>query len=126
MNSKREKKVILVIDDDLIQLDYIDTMLNYEYEIYKAKSGEKALEYFHSGFIPDLILLDIVMPDMDGWEAFSKIRSISLFETVPIILITSLKGTIEEKRGRTMGAADYIMKPYTKNELLERVQKVLG
>ena len=125
MHDKNENKSILVVDDDEIQLDFIGNMLKTEYAIIKVKSGDEALEYLYDHSVPDLILLDILMPNMDGWEVFSKIREISLLEHVPIIFLTALKGTDEEKRGLAMGAADYVKKPIDKKELTARIKKAL-
>ena len=119
------KKNVLIIDDDDIQILIVRSMLEDDYEILTAQSGKEALEYFRQGHIPNLILLDILMPEMDGWEIFNKIRAISLLEDVPIAFLTSLNGTAEEERARELGAADYIMKPFSKEVLLTRIKNIM-
>jgi putative two-component system response regulator len=119
------KKRILLIDDDEIQLSLITSMLQNEYEMSSVRSGEEALKYLYRGSIPHLILLDILMPEMDGWEVFNRIRAISLLRNVPIVFLTALRGTNDQQRARGMGAAGYIMKPYNKTELLEQIKTIL-
>jgi CheY-like chemotaxis protein len=123
--AKTDKKKILIVDDDTIQLETAKAMLHKEYEIITAKSGKEALEYFKSGFIPNLILLDILMPEMDGWETFSKIRGISLLQNVPIAFVTAVNELVVEEHAFEMGAADYIKKPYEKDDIQKRVKSIL-
>ena len=122
--DKRAKKILL-IDDDEIQLSVIEAILKKHYDVIATKSGEKALDYLYRGLVPGLILLDILMPNIDGWEMFNRIRAISLLQNVPVIFLTSLEGADEKERGRAMGAADYITKPFSETELIDRIQKVM-
>jgi putative two-component system response regulator len=125
ISKMNEKEKILLVDDDEIQFSIVKSMLNNEYEIITATSGKEALEYLYGGLVPNLILLDIVMPTMDGWEAFNRIRALSLLQNVPIIFLTSLRGKDEEKRGYELGAADYILKPYEKPELINSLKRAI-
>jgi len=121
-----EKKKILFVDDDAIQHAIAENMLKDEYDVFKAKSGNEALQYLYSSeFAPDLILLDILMPDMDGWEVFNRIRGISLLKKVPIAFLTALTESSDEKRAFEIGADDFIKKPYEKEELLSRIKTIL-
>jgi len=123
-NQDENKKTILFVDDDEVQHIIAGNMLSDRYKIYKAKSGKEALNYLYSsGFIPNLILLDILMPEMDGWEVFNRIKAISFLKNVPIIFITSEKDG--EKRAHEIGADDFITKPCEKDKLLEKIEKVL-
>ncbi|MCL2210101.1 MAG: response regulator [Treponema sp.] len=120
------KKKILLIDDDETQHQIAENMLNAEYEVIKVKSGKDALKYLYDGnFIPCLILLDILMPEMDGWEVFSRVKAVSLLKSVPIIFVTAVNASTEEKRAFDIGAADFIKKPYDKEDLLSRINKVI-
>jgi DNA-binding response OmpR family regulator len=122
----KEKNRILLIDDDEIQHQIAENMLSDEYELFKVKSGYDALNYLYNGsFVPQLILLDILMPEMDGWEVFNRIKALSLLKNVPIIFVTSLNAIEEEKKASEIGAADFIIKPFTKNDLLERIKKAI-
>ncbi|MDR2501395.1 MAG: response regulator [Treponema sp.] len=107
-----KKKKILVVDDDNLCLLIAEIMLRREYEIFTAQSGNEALDHFLTGLFPDLILLDILMPNMDGWETYNKIRGISLLKDIPIVFLTSVSESEEIKRAFSMGAVDYIIKPY--------------
>ncbi|MDR1618382.1 MAG: response regulator, partial [Treponema sp.] len=124
-DKMNEKEKILLIDDDETQFLIVQNMLNDEYEIITAKSGKEAIEYLYGGLVPNLILLDILMPNMDGWEVFNRIRAISLLKNVPIVFLTSLSGKDEKKRGYEIGAAGYIMKPYNKPELMDRIKTAI-
>jgi len=126
MDNQDEKKKILFVDDDEVQHIICGNMLSDKYEIYKAKSGTEALNYLYSsGFIPNLILLDILMPEMDGWEVFNRIKAISFLKNVPIAFITSVNKTEGEKRALDIGAYDFITKPCEKDMLLDRIEKIL-
>jgi PleD family two-component response regulator len=121
-----EKKKILMIDDDEIHLMTAELFLKDEHEIYKMKSGNEALEYLNNNeFIPDLILLDIIMPNMDGWETFKKIKAIDKLKNVPIVFITSVLGENEKKRAFKMGIVDYIVKPFNMVELKHHINDLL-
>jgi len=119
-----EKKKILVVDDDEIQLMTAEAMLMGEYTVYTAKSGKEAIDFFRRGQIPDLVLLDILMPEMDGWETYHRLKAVIKLIDVPITFLTSVTDTSEKNRARDMGVVDYITKPYDRHGLLERVKKI--
>jgi len=116
------KASVLVVDDDDNILRMIQRILELEgYQVLKASSGETALKVFDDEN-PELILLDIMMPDMDGYTVCQNIRE---FSPVPIIMVTA-KGNDEEKvKGLDAGADDYITKPFSSKELVARVRAVL-
>jgi len=122
-----DKKIkILLIDDDEIHLTTAELFLKDEYEIHKVQSGKEALEYINNNkFIPNLILLDVVMPNMNGWDVFKKIREIGSLKNVPIAFVTSLADEEEKKKAYKMGIADYIMKPFNMTELKSRVKEII-
>jgi len=121
----RERQKLLLIDDDDIQLSIAEYMLMGDYDVTTANSGEKALELLSNGFNPSLILLDILMPVMDGWETYHKIKYMDSFHNVPILFLTALDEAREAKYAQEIGAVDYITKPFNKKELLERVAVVI-
>jgi len=125
METNDEKKKILVVDDSEVQLSIVEGFLNKKYETIIARSGVEALALISKGHIPDMILLDILMPEMDGWETFNKIRGISLLRDVPIAFFTSLEGENEKLYAYTIGAADMITKPCEEEELINRIQGIL-
>jgi len=118
-------KKILLVDDNDIHLLLAENILNTKYECITAKSGKEALNYLSKGSVPDLVLLDILMPEMSGWETYNKIRGISLLRDVPIAFLTSVGGFLEKMEADKIGAADYIEKPYKGDELLKRVETII-
>ena len=121
-----DKKKILVVDDDEILLAGATVILNADYDVMTALSGKKALELLYNGFIPDLILLDVFMPGMAGFDVFNRIKAISLLQDIPIIFLTSLGGIAEAQYALEIGADDYITKPYSKENLLQRIKGVFA
>jgi len=119
-------KKILIIDDNEFHLDLAIEILKHKYNIIAAKSGNEALAHLSKGFIPNLILLDIIMPEMDGWDVYNLIKGISLLGDVPIVFFTSLDSDADKDRAFALGAVDYITKPFTKEELISRVDSVLN
>jgi PAS domain S-box-containing protein len=121
----KDKPVILVVDDISQNNDLLEAYLTPQgYEIVKAVSGEEALEKLADNQI-DLILLDVMMPGMDGFEVTRRIRQDKKTNTMPIILVTALKETEDRIKGIQAGCDDYISKPFNKMELLARVQSLL-
>ena len=120
-----EKKKILLVDDDEIQLITAEAMLMTEYEIFTAKSGKEAIEHFLYGRIPDLVLLDIMMPNMDGWETYNRLKALTSLKDVPIAFLTSVNEVSEKNRAHEIGLVDYITKPYDQESLLARVKKII-
>jgi CheY-like chemotaxis protein len=125
MDGVAEKKKVLVVDDDEVHILTAQGILKTEYEVFTAKSGKEALDHLLNGLVPHLLLLDILMPGMDGWETYNRIKAVSYLKDVPIAFLTSVSKTTEEKRALEMGAVDYITKPYDKNELLNRIKKII-
>ncbi len=119
------KSTILVVDDDPILRDIYDVMLGDLYNLYLAASGQEALEYLRYYAKPELILLDIMMPGMNGYEMCKMIRDDVFCSHVKIILV-SAKVTVEERiQGYEAGADDYITKPFEEKELLAKINVFL-
>ena len=120
------RKTILLVDDDEMQLSITELSLKSDYDIFMVKSGEEALEFLGKGqIIPDLILLDILMPIMDGWIVFDKINDIAALEFTPIMFYTSLDEESAKERAYELGAFDYIIKPCERSVLLSRIRDTL-
>lgn len=121
----KAKPVILVVDDLTQNNDLLEAYLTPQgYEVIKAVSGEEALVKLASNQI-DLILLDVMMPGMDGFEVTRRIRQDKKNKLMPIILVTALKETEDRIKGIQAGCDDYISKPFNKMELLARIQSLL-
>ncbi len=121
----KAKPVILVVDDLTQNNDLLEAYLVPQgYEVIKAVSGEEALKILADSQI-DLILLDVMMPGMDGFEVTRRIRQDKKNKLMPIILVTALKETEDRIKGIQAGCDDYISKPFNKMELLARIQSLL-
>jgi CheY-like chemotaxis protein len=116
-------KKVLLVDDDEIHLEMAGAILEKDYAVTSVKSGKEALQLFYQGYVPGLILLDLVMPDMDGWDTFERIRGISKLHKVPIAFCTSSSDLKDINHANKVGAVDYITKPC--NDLLARVKKLV-
>lgn len=115
-------KRILIVDDEPRYLRLLEANLRTEnYEVVTAQDGQQALDVFSSQPI-DLILLDIMMPRLDGFAACQRIRA---FSNVPIIILTAKGDEQDRVRGLDLGADDYLVKPFSATELLARVRAVL-
>jgi PleD family two-component response regulator len=119
-----EKKKIIAIDDDETILAMTKGILGHDYDFTTANSGKDALHLFYQGYAPDLMLLDLSMPDMDGLGIFERIRDLSKLNNVPIAIFSSSEAPKDKAKAREMGAVDFIAKPINKGELLERVRKL--
>lgn len=121
-----KKSTILIVDDMIENIDILYFILKDEYEIKVATSGKKALELVNTNSPPDLILMDVIMPRMDGFEVCRKLKSSFSTKNIPIIFVTSKEEEIDEKKGFELGAVDYISKPVQPFILLERVKTHLS
>ncbi len=115
-------QTILVIDDDPAQVRIVEmTLHEANYRTVSANNGEEGLRAFRQ-HQPDLVVVDVMMPGMDGWETCYRIRQIS---TVPIIFLTGRQAIDDKISGFKLGADDYLVKPFLPDELLARVETVL-
>jgi len=120
--SPARKRRILVVDDEPRMTRFIRLNLEHDgFEVTEATSGTQALEKLRDT-LPDLILLDVMMPDLDGFETLRLVREIS---TVPVIMLTAKGEEDDRVRGLELGADDYITKPFSPRELVSRVRAVL-
>lgn len=114
------RSTILIVDDEISNIEIMNAILEDDYEICFATSGEQALETARK-ILPDLILLDILMPGMDGFEVCQHLKSEALLADVPVIFTTGLGDTEDEVRGLSLGAIDYVTKPVQPVVLRARV-----
>ena len=110
MNER--KNSVLIVDDERSNILTLTTFLESDYEIYVALNGLEAIETAEE-FLPDVILLDILMPEMDGYDTIKKLKESEKTKFIPVIFITGLSTIENEQKGLSMGAADYITKPFT-------------
>ncbi|MBQ7616334.1 MAG: response regulator [Butyrivibrio sp.] len=114
---------ILCVDDDINMLNTLEDMLiNTGYRVSLAKSGKQAVDYIKKGISFQLVLLDVDMPEMDGYETIKAIKSLDQAKDIPVIFLTALDEPDFEIKGLEYGAADYITKPFVKSVFLARVK----
>ncbi|MBS4068211.1 MAG: diguanylate cyclase [Sulfurimonas sp.] len=109
---KKRKATILIVDDMVANIALLSDLLKDDYDVKIAKSGAKAIEIAGGYEKPDLILLDVVMPEMDGYEVCKILKSNASTHDIPIIFVTGNDSDIDEERGLNLGAVDYIKKPF--------------
>lgn len=117
-------KTVLVVDDSAENLKIVESVLRETYKLILVKSGEKALSYLMKNPV-DLVLLDIMMPAMDGFETYEKIRRLELNSDVPIIFLTADMDSESEIKGLKMGAVDFIKKPFVPEIMMNRIDRSL-
>lgn len=108
-----EKAKILIVDDEAFYIDVLVELLADKYAVAVAKNGQQALDRIEKGFAPDLILLDVIMPGLDGYEVCQKLKSNPITVEIPIIFLTVKSDVDSEVLGFNLGAADYITKPFS-------------
>lgn len=117
-------KCILVVDDSTSNLKFVEKVLKDDYKLILVKTGEKALQYLKSNPV-DLVLLDIMMPEMDGFETFERIKALDLNREVPVVFLTADVDASTEIRGLEMGAVDFIRKPFVPKVMMNRINRIL-
>ncbi len=120
-----EKQKILVVDDEQVNLQMLVSLLSSEYRVLVAKNGTQALTVVKSNK-PDLILLDIMMPQMDGYEVCRQVKEEHASREIPVIFLTARQDAESETQGFELGAVDYITKPFHGTTVRARVQTHLG
>jgi len=118
------KHTILIVDDEAVNIRALSQVLLPEYAVYMARDGRTAIETA-GNVIPDLILLDIIMPDMSGYEVITELKNSDRTREIPVIFITGLSGVEDEEKGFLLGAADYITKPFNNTIVRVRVRQHL-
>ena len=122
---KKEKKKIIVVDDIAFHLVSIKERLKSRYEIYPAQSAQILFNILQN-ITPDLILLDVNMPDVDGFELVETIKAEGRLSSIPIIFLTAKKDKESERKAMALGAADYVTKPFADADLIARIEKQLS
>ena len=117
-----DKRTILVVDDGPDNLTLLSGVLKDEYKVKVVNSGARALQAMQSGALPDLVLLDVMMPEMDGHEVLHRMREDERMREVPVIFVTAMSTDADEQRGLALGAVDYLTKPISPPVVLARVR----
>ena len=120
-----EKKRIMVVDDDKVLLKNAAVLLGVNYSVSLYSGGTEALKALSEKALPDLILLDVKMPDIDGYTVIQRINEIPRCKNIPIVFLTGMSDEEDELKGFQLGAADYIKKPFSQKILLARISNRL-
>jgi len=112
MDSKNKQYKILIVDDNSQNLEILMDLFRDDYKVVAAINGERTLKIAASDSPPDLILLDIIMPEMDGYELCTLLKENEATKNIPVIFVTAVSEAMDETRGFALGAVDYITKPF--------------
>jgi len=121
--NKREE--ILIIDDQPIMLKLLEQILKDRYQVVALENGKEALEWMYSGNIPDLVVADLNMPEIDGFEYIQRIRESGFFYDVPLIVLSGEESSTERIKCLKLGANDYLIKPFNPEELRLRIDNLI-
>jgi methyl-accepting chemotaxis protein len=125
VDSTDDKKKIIVIDDEETILTMTRAMLENKYDVTTANSGQAALKLFFQGYTPNLVLLDLNMPEMGGWDTYIRIRDLTKLHKVAIAIYTTSDDPQDRAKAKEVEAVDYIRKPCKQEELLNRIGNIL-
>ena len=119
-------KKILIVDDKLEVVELVTATLEGEgYQVISASDGREALEKIGKEK-PDLVLLDIIMPKMDGLEVLAKAKKDSQTKDIPIIMLTAKGQKLDQEKGEELGATSYIVKPFSPSHLLIKIEEIIA
>ena len=125
VESSSDKQKVLIVDDTPENIQVLMETLKEDYAIVAAINGEKALKMADAEPAPDIILLDVMMPDMDGFEVCTKLKADEKTRDIPVIFITALTDAEDEAKGLTLGAVDYLNKPFNPDLVKARIRNHL-
>ncbi|MCL2819280.1 MAG: diguanylate cyclase [Oscillospiraceae bacterium] len=123
-DKETKRSIIFIVDDNKTNLDAAEKVLAKDYRVIALTSAEKMFKAL-TKFTPDMILLDIEMPEMNGFEAMKKLKSDEIYAEIPVIFLTGLSDAESEAHGIKLGAVDFIMKPFTEPVLINRIRNHL-
>lgn len=118
-------KQVLIIDDEPIMRKLLEQILKDKYEVISLENGKQALEWMYSGNIPDLVVADLNMPEINGFEYIEKVRESGFFSDVPLIVLSGEESSAERIKCLKLGANDYLIKPFNPEELGLRIDNLI-
>ncbi len=124
INPRGSKGKVLVVDDEVLNLNLIEAYLDEEYEVIKAQSGSEALNKIIEDK-PDIVLLDIMMPQISGYDVCRSIKENGATRFIPIVMCTALSGSEAKIKAIEIGADDFLTKPINREELFARIKSLL-
>jgi DNA-binding response OmpR family regulator len=124
--NKELNKKILVVDDDRFISRLLTQTFEFEgFSVSSANNGKDAIKQAET-FLPDLIILDVMMPEMDGWDVCKELKSRPDTSSIPIIMLTAKSQGKDFEKGKSLGVAHYVAKPFNYAELLEKVKGIVN
>ncbi|MCL2702402.1 MAG: response regulator [Defluviitaleaceae bacterium] len=120
-----KKNSVLIVDDERSNISMLRSILGQDYTVYASSDGQAAIETAEE-FTPDVILLDIIMPDMDGYDVIAALKDSKTTKDIPVIFITGLDNPEAEEKGLALGAAGFIPKPFNPAAVKLSVQNQLN
>jgi len=124
--TKSKKQTVLIVDDTPENIDVLVGILKGDYQVIAALNGSNALKIIQSGRQPDIILLDVMMPEMDGYQVCEKLKADYTLRHIPVIFVTAKATIDDELKGFSLGAADYIFKPFSPPVIKARINTHLA
>jgi DNA-binding response OmpR family regulator len=119
------KRSVLIVEDEPMMRSFLKRNLSDEYEIITEENGKHALEWLYKGNLPDLLIVDLQMPEMDGFDFVEYIRRSGFFNRLPIIVLSSRESVDDRLRCFELGANDYLIKPFNPRELKYRINNLM-
>ena len=120
------RKKILIIDDELSIRMLLENYLGKKYEVITKTDGIEGMKYLEAGNMPDLIVADIQMPNMDGFEFLKQLKVSGFFKNIPVIMLSGIESSQERVKCLKMGAEDFIVKPFNPEELALRIENLIN
>ncbi len=120
------KKTILAIDDELSIRMLLENFLSHKYNVVTCNDGQEGLKYLEQGDLPDLIVTDIQMPNLDGYEFIKNVRASGFFNGIPVIMLSGIESSNERVKCLKLGADDYMVKPFNPEELSIRIDNMIS
>ena len=122
--GKKARKRVIIVDDNISYLSMVRNLLKSFYEVYPAPSADKLFKILEK-FIPDLVMLDVNMPEMSGFEAIAIMKESPRYKDIPVVFLTAKDDDASAMKGLELGAADYVTKPFYGPLLLRRISNIL-
>ncbi|GAB5556446.1 MAG: response regulator [Schleiferiaceae bacterium] len=124
MTQPKANKIIAV-DDNVMMRSLLENVLSRKYEVNVMEDGQQALEWLYAGNIPDLIIADLNMPEVSGFEFLEKVKESGFFEQIPVIVLSGEEGSATRVKVFENKGNDYILKPFNPKELIYRIDNLL-
>ena len=117
------KKKVLVIDDEKSIRFIIENTLKNEFDVVSFSGGQEGLDYLEAGNFPDMIICDLMMPELSGFDFLERIKSSGFFDDIPIMILSGREWSKDKIRCFELGAEDYVVKPFSPSELIARIKR---